>query len=278
MSFSGKKTKKILQDILKNAIEFTVTGSDEASAPGASAIGGRPRMPEGFRWPLYDDGHPLSFLAQFDLKEIAPYDTENRLPHTGSLSFFYDMKSVRWGFDPADGNYARVYYHDVPPEQRIPTEIPEALEPEYRIPPKRLSFRAVPSLPAFEEFDELYPDTSMDFEDYGKIVEKGFGIDTERETDEIFKLLGYADVIQDSMLRECETVSSGIYAGGLVELTDAQAADIARKSHDWVLLCQFGTLSEECMFGDCGCLYFYIRKQDLADRRFHRIHCILQCC
>ncbi len=31
------------------------------------------------------------------------------------------------------------------------------------------------------------------------------------------------------------------------------------------------------MFGDCGCIYFYIRKEDLAARRFDRVHLCLQC-
>ena len=31
------------------------------------------------------------------------------------------------------------------------------------------------------------------------------------------------------------------------------------------------------MFGDCGNIYFWIRKQDLAERRFDKVWCILQC-
>ena len=31
------------------------------------------------------------------------------------------------------------------------------------------------------------------------------------------------------------------------------------------------------MFGDCGMLYFYIRKEDLAARRFDNVHFVLQC-
>ena len=30
-------------------------------------------------------------------------------------------------------------------------------------------------------------------------------------------------------------------------------------------------------FGDCGSIYFYIRKDDLAARRFERAWLILQC-
>lgn len=34
----------------------------------------------------------------------------------------------------------------------------------------------------------------------------------------------------------------------------------------------------ELMLGDCGMLYFYIRKEDLPARRFDRVWLILQCC
>ena len=33
----------------------------------------------------------------------------------------------------------------------------------------------------------------------------------------------------------------------------------------------------ELMFGDCGRVYFCIRKEDLAARRFDRVWLILQC-
>ena len=46
---------------------------------------------------------------------------------------------------------------------------------------------------------------------------------------------------------------------------------------EWTLLAQFGTLSDELMFGDCGCIYFYIRKDDLAAQRFDRVYLNLQC-
>ena len=32
------------------------------------------------------------------------------------------------------------------------------------------------------------------------------------------------------------------------------------------------------MFGDCGRIYFYIRKKDLAERNFDNVQLILQCC
>ena len=49
---------------------------------------------------------------------------------------------------------------------------------------------------------------------------------------------------------------------------------------DWVLLFQMGTVEDEdfeLMWGDCGCIYFWIKKQDLAAGNFDRVWLILQC-
>ena len=60
-------------------------------------------------------------------------------------------------------------------------------------------------------------------------------------------------------------------------LKEPVSAEIAAKSAEWVLLGQFGTLSDSLMFGDCGAIYYCIRRADLEARRFDRIHLTLQC-
>ena len=50
---------------------------------------------------------------------------------------------------------------------------------------------------------------------------------------------------------------------------------------EWKLLFQLDTVENgdfELMFGDCGRIYFYIRREDLAQRRFDRVWLIQQCC
>ncbi len=49
---------------------------------------------------------------------------------------------------------------------------------------------------------------------------------------------------------------------------------------NWQLLLQLDTVRKddfELMFGDCGRIYFYIRKDDLKARRFENVWLILQC-
>ena len=57
--------------------------------------------------------------------------------------------------------------------------------------------------------------------------------------------------------------------------------EIKKASKDWILLFQMDTVESdnyELMFGDCGHLYFWIKKEDLANKNFENIWLILQCC
>lgn len=94
------------------------------------------------------------------------------------------------------------------------------------------------------------------------------------------KLLGYPNLIQGPMETECEMVRRGIYCGRPVKQSDREKQEIADASRDWVLLFRLGTVEKddfELMFGDCGNIYFWIRRQDLAARNFDKIWLILQC-
>jgi hypothetical protein len=69
-------------------------GADASLQLGATKLGGRPDVPVGFRWPA-GDNQPMSFLAQVNLADVAPFDRDRLLPPSGLLSFFY-----RWPDDP----------------------------------------------------------------------------------------------------------------------------------------------------------------------------------
>lgn len=72
---------------------------DEAELPlGASKVGGAPDLPPDTAWPTTSAGQLLPFIAQIRLADVAPFDPEGDLPHTGLLSFFYAMND-------ADGEY-----------------------------------------------------------------------------------------------------------------------------------------------------------------------------
>ena len=43
------------------------------------------------------------------MNDIAPFDTDGILPKSGILSFFYELETMRWGFDPDNLNSAKVF-------------------------------------------------------------------------------------------------------------------------------------------------------------------------
>ena len=85
------------------------------------------------------------------------------------------------------------------------------------------------------------------------------------------------------MYEECEAVTRGWRRGcpeDFAKIPEEEKADIEEKSSEWMLLFQMGTVETddfEMMFGDCGHIYFWIRKSDLAARDFSKVWLILQC-
>lgn len=281
---SSMDYKALFDKIGLNSIKLTVGKSADPCGPG-SRIGGRPLVPKGFEWPRYSGSDvlgrpveaPLSLLAQIKLDEVAPYDLDCKLPKHGYLLFFYELSSMQWGYDPKDAGCARVYFFDASPDELYPAEYPQDLHSEYRIEARSIAFESKKSIPDLEEFDELFYDSDLecDFEDYIETADElGLYDDADEKP---HKLLGYADIIQSSMLYECEAVTRGIYCGGPEGYQTAEAGDIRAHQSDWTLLAQFGTIDGRIMFGDCGCVYYYIRKQDLEKRDFSRVWLLLQC-
>lgn len=275
----------VIDALRKNEISVTTRKARKDGAVQRSKFGGKPAVPAGFEWPRYEAenyegetaNRPLSFLCQINLEEIGAYDRENLLPKTGMLLFFYEQESEKWGFDPNDNGCARVYYFEDVIELDA-AEFPEDLKPQYRVKEYDLAFSAKDSYPSYEEF-EMHSDADCDWDEYDEAVEeRGYEIDSERH-----KLLGYADPVQGEMLTECERTARGLYCGdpdSYRQTPEEVKADIRKKATDWLLLFQMSYIQEddfEMPFGDCGNLYFYIRKQDLQERNFDEIWLVLQC-
>jgi uncharacterized protein YwqG len=53
---------------------------------------------------------------------------------------------------------------------------------------------------------------------------------------------------------------------------------LEKGAQDWILLLQVDSDDDaQMMWGDAGMLYFWIRRQDLAQAAFGKAWCILQC-
>lgn len=279
--------KQIFDNMGKNSIEaiFDFKNTDSVKK-GCSKFGGKPDLPQDFRWPYYMvDGccneevknRPLTFLAQINCEEVSIFDTEGLLPEKGILYFFYEMDSQKWGFDPNDKGCARVFYFDVLPEKLISTEFPCDFQSENIMPEIPLGFEQRVNMPTTEEFLIHYEADRAEWEEYDVIRERQFG----RGEDCVTKLLGYADIIQDEMLTECELASRHVYTGdGYPEMTKEEEAKLNEDSRKWLLLFQLDTIENEnfeLMFGDCGRIYFYIREKDLKNKNFDDTWLVLQC-
>ena len=277
--------------------------SDAASVEtGAceSFFGGKPCLPVGFQWPRFtqDNSQPLAFLAQINLAQAAPFDSEKLLPSTGILSFFYELDSMEWN-SPAHRRDCFQIFHFPEANLLQPVDFPQDLSEDFRFPAVPVDFTAEKSLPAWEEYADsvkspIDSDALWDGEEFiYETVKEAMLKNTQDEAPRC-KLLGYSDSIQDSMQMECALVAAGYETGnGPVKLNWLEKRRIDKEAIEWVLLFQMESLdstffngagteewpqeNKELMFGDCGSLYFFIRRKDLAACRFDRCQMILQC-
>ena len=84
------------------------------------------------------------------------------------------------------------------------------------------------------------------------------------------------------MFYKCELVTAGYETGRAPELITSETRKAAElTAHEkWTLLMQMDTVESddyELMWGDCGHIYFFIPREDLAARNFDNCWLILQC-
>ncbi|PIE84155.1 MAG: peptide methionine sulfoxide reductase [Bacteroidia bacterium] len=265
----------ILSPHAKNAIRIAPRPADEASLPlGGSKIGGCPDLPPDVEWFTYG-GRPMSFLAQINLREVHPYDSEGRLPATGILYFFYDSEQEVWGFDPSDADGSRVYFHDGDPAQLRRRPLPESLchdeDGAPLIAPCALSLSAECTLPS------LWSSLAGDI-DYSEEEFEAYFALMEELGEEQFKLLGHSDNVQGGMELECELVTNGISCGTPEAYNHPRFHELEPNAGRWHLLFQMDSSDTVgTMWGDMGRIYYWIREEHLQARRFGESWAILQC-
>ena len=278
--------KNILPQLYRGRIDSRFVPAQGKLAVGASKFGGRPDVPADFIWPVFETDtreddqvkeRPLAFLAQFDCAQLAPLDPEGLLPKEGLLSFFYELESQRWGYDPKDAGCARVFWFEGP---LAPAEFPAELEEDFRLPEMAAQLSGGTDAPDFQDACPAleYPWTANDYRIFDQ-ARRELGMDYPANRSQ---LLGWPDIIQNNMTLQCELISRGYYLGGSWEKIPLEERSALRTPsvRDWQLLFQLDTVENgdfELMFGDCGRIYFYIRREDLAQRRFDRVWLIQQC-
>lgn len=276
--------KKMLQNVLKkygivhlekrmlDTLEPTIQihlcqEADKKIAVGTSKFGGFPDLPNELEIPTKND-KPLYFIGQLNLKEVQYYHEGNPLPTKGMLYFFYDVEEEPRGFDPKDiGGHRVLFTENIENLQRreLTTEV---------FPSSVISFEETWTL-AKEKIGEtgLSDDDEWDFYEE---IEEWF---IREKNDGFHHLLGSAQSIQsEEMAEECHIVTNGFYLGNAYP-SDKEIQRLPGSPHDWMLLLQIDTNDElEMYWGDSGRLYFWIKKDDLLQKKFENTWLILQCC
>lgn len=250
---------KELEKRYRNVIFIKAEESEDVMT-GSSKIGGYPHVPADFQWFRNNEGKALTFLMQINCEDIHNIDKDNIFPEKGMLYFFYDFENEPWNSSDDGGKGYAVYYYGGDISELLPCPFPdEAGENYFRyaeencvIDEQLVEFFAVPDLPEYDDNEDAADKYS--YEEYEAARYKLLGYDPDAYSDDFFKLGGYSNSIQYGLYEEFD----GSY----------------------VQLCQLSTFeSEKCgfMFGDGGCLYFYIKKEDLSSKQFDRAEISLQC-
>ncbi|AXK37597.1 DUF1963 domain-containing protein [Streptomyces armeniacus] len=253
-----------------------------AAAEGPDSVvgklGGLPRLPAHVEWPSWEGHGPLAFVASLDCAALPAGAVDIDLPADGTLSFFHFDGQLDGGEalvlpdDRESQAGARVLYtpaaetrteRAAPPGLEVYSEVPltarpclTAAEPWH----PRIRDAFAPGAPLGNRYD--HPVCSQDFLDAL----------WEFDGDVGHQIGGHAGSVQNPVEIE---VAEAVMDGAMSWDDPALDAEIA----NWVLLAQFDSDDDAgMMWGDTGALYWLIRPQDLAERRFDRAMFTWQCC
>lgn len=291
----------------RNSVRISFEQFDMPAPCGASKLGGKPDLPEGFEWKIFRaDGNtlslPLTFLMQINCAEFSHYDLDGELPSSGMLYFFYDLESMPSGERLRDMGGAQVYYYDGDIDKLRPTARPCSPSIPLRygreLPEMKLVFEAYPEYPSFDEFgliagdspEKFFPFTPEDeldlWEFYTDTIEELYENDEQAwellpkysgDTDEGedicgHKALGYAEIIYVPPV-ECSTrMISQAHDRTVILQPDAA---MRRQCRMLIQLDSFAFEDWALRFGDCGTLYYYIDEDALRNRDFSRAWAIM---
>lgn len=245
-----------LADLAAPAVRIAVNATESDALPlGASRIGGMPDVPSDLEWPTWRD-NPLAFIAQLDMADVSCFAGADVLPGAGHLAFFYDARQP-WGYERDDSGSSRVVY--LPAGVRLTRrEVPAALPDEGRFKTCAVSFAPRLTLPSIDSEPLEGMRLSDDqLEAYCDVRERFRESDGPGWSSQV---LGHPDEVQGSMEAGCASIVGGT-------------------APDWRLLLQVDSESSAgMMWGDVGRIYWWIRRADLASRRFDRAWLVLQCC
>lgn len=246
-------------------------------------LGGLPALPEGVAWPEWKDRGSLNFVASFDCGRLPVDQLDLDLPGSGTLLFFY-LDPADGLFDPAESDYqvrpgepetlagTRVIY--VPPGvDTSERDAPADVDPYNYVP---LAAQLMTTGPVFNHPALRAAVRHLSAEDQAFMSDI---MNSDPLQDELYQHMpqprhwigGHAHPVQDSV--EIEVAYT--HFAGKVPYGDPTLEEEAQR---WTLLAQIDSDDEaDMMWGDVGTLYWLMRPEDLAARRFEASSFTGQC-
>lgn len=272
-AFVAAGLSRLLKDIdflAKDSIRLhTKLAGEYDLSIGASRIGGVPDVPPDFKWPERK-GLPQSFIAQFAMEEVHPYDTHGALPSRGILWFFYDAKQETYGADPADrGGWSVLYKEDYSGLQRMTA--PSKLPAESQFKASTISFADEVTLSQSPKIDVPNFDwTDDEVQKYETLLST---FPTPEDHGAVHhQLLGYPQTIQDDMRLECQLASNGV-----TDINDPRAKELSKGALEWQLLLQIDSDDSIGMeWGNTGMIYYWLKASDMKKADFDDAWLVLQ--
>ncbi|WP_334662755.1 YwqG family protein [Streptomyces cyaneofuscatus] len=243
----------------------------------AVRLGGLPALPADSPWPVWDGHGPLSFIASVDCARLPTAALDIGLPESGTLLFFYfdgqldDGEALVLAEDRESWAGARVL-HVAPTQEAAEREAPAGLRP-YPMVPLTARVEATATEPWHPSVRAAFAPHAPLGNRYGHPVCSQEFLDALWELDDEtgHQIGGHVHSVQDPVEIEiAEAVLDGEVSW--------EGPRLAEEAGNWVLLAQFGSEdAADMMWGDAGVLYWLIRPEDLAERRFERAMFTWQC-
>lgn len=206
---------------------------------GSSKFGGYPDLPSEVVYPTYGEGKKQTFLAQFQLSDLASFSVSSVLPSSGMLYFFHVENPTEDGYRelswqcPWEG--WQVIYWDGDPTTLQPT---------------------------IDDHHFAYPQAEI------QLTER-YSCDEDRLYDEMEDLPSHIwDEIEKIKENECIGLDHQLLGYPTLQQPLYGEKDVKER----ILLLQLDSDSEvEMLWGDCGTLYFFTTPEDLQKRDFSKI-------
>jgi uncharacterized protein YwqG len=257
----GEQTAERWLALVRPAVRLVEAGPGE---PVVARLGGSPRLPDDFAWPVWEGHGPLAFVGEIDLAGLATsgLDTGLALPAEGRLLAFYfdgsydDFQGLVGTWDPASLAGVRLVHVLTSRDDHPPRDAPERVE---RYVERELTGRAELTYPDWE-----HPALALAFGrgDLGHVEWMQHPVNADSFQEELYtfrgeaphhRLGGWADPQQGPVEYE---VAEAALNGAVNYGDDAHTAEALR----WDLLLQVDSDDDATMmWGDVGMLYWMTR-------------------